>query len=256
MQGILTAFFALGMVVALIGGIAGLIDPSTFRFGQKVTPSRKQVAVISVGAFIASFIGLGVSAPKPTPEEMAKRAAAAAKAEAEEKAAEEAKAKVKAAQAVKAKAAEQTALRQGVIALWDEISENERPCANSLQETAAALERGNAYDAYDVASNGRHICRDAYFSMGKIAPPKQMKSDHRDGFKDAIEKCADTQLARKIALESMLVVIDGDQRPSAVQEARDAAETAQAGVALCVLAFMEAANAVDVSIGDYVKDRK
>lgn len=78
MQNFITGIFTLGAIVAIIGGVLGLIAPSVFRIGQmKENPSRKRIGAISFAAFIMSCVGVGVTAPEPTPEEKAVQAAAA-----------------------------------------------------------------------------------------------------------------------------------------------------------------------------------
>lgn len=76
-QDVVPALFSLALLACLVGGVLGLIAPSIYRFGRPERPSRKRIAAVSSGLFIASFIGLAVTVPEPTPEERAAQAAAA-----------------------------------------------------------------------------------------------------------------------------------------------------------------------------------
>ncbi len=81
-QDVVPALFSLALLASLVGGIIGLVAPSIYRFGRPERPSRKRIAAISLGLFIASFIGLAITVPEPTAEEKAAHVAAAAKAQA------------------------------------------------------------------------------------------------------------------------------------------------------------------------------
>jgi hypothetical protein len=91
--------------------------------------------------------------------------------------------------------------------------------------------------------------------MRKLSVPGRFEDEQKDQFQTAIRKCADSNLARQMAFDAMLAVIDGDERPSALQTVKDSGELAQAAGFLCVATFISAANAAGVSIESYVKDR-
>ncbi|WP_324740042.1 hypothetical protein U8326_09850 [Tsuneonella sp. CC-YZS046] len=225
-------------MTAIIGGIAGLIEPSTFRFGQQETPSRRRIAAISFAVFIVSLVGGGIAAPKPTPEERARpEQAAKAEAEAERKEKE---------QAAQAKAKKQKTRENEISALWSKIVDAEKDCSRRA-DIVSKLNWNDHYAAYRPVQEAREACRKSYWAMQKVKPSKSLSRSERDAFDEAIEVCADANLVPNV-LCSILTVLNGDMRPSAVQGIRDAGELAQATVAQCVVSFLKAAEGAGVSV--------
>lgn len=253
MQNFLSGLFALGVLIAFAGGILGVIAPSIFRIGRmKESPGRKKIVAVAGGVFIASFVGFVASVPEPTPEERAAQAAAAAKAQAERDAADKAEAQAKAEKAKQAKENERLADRRAVEKLWNQIADADKECSEKAK-TVAAVGASDRYEAYSAVTAAQSACRVAHYAIRELKVSDRFEGEAEEKFETAIRKCADSSLARQLAFEAMLPVLDGDERPSALQSVKDAGETAQLAGFQCVIGFISAANVVGVSIEEYVK---
>jgi hypothetical protein len=137
--------------------------------------------------------------------------------------------------------------------LYDKVIRIAKPCdeANSnAAETLQEVSRGRAtvFDAYGVAKAAEEQCSAVSAAMASIDVPDEIEGDAEDKVEEAVSKCRNAYTMRAMSLQTMLEVIDGDAKPSKVQEYRERAEAGQGGVLLCVASLFEAASSAGVEL--------
>lgn len=241
MREALGALFALLAMGLLAVSIVALIHPlKTIKLG-----SRKRAGAALGGSF-GLFILAGMVMPPPTPEELAERERAATEAKKleVERAAAEAK---------RLKPEITTAART----LWNTVTSHVGRCDEAGADVANYVgSRGaNIYDAYEMVQQARILCSSSASRVSDIDVPGAIPSANHDGFREALRTCRDAYYAKSSAYEQMARVIDGDSRPSAVAEAREAATRSQAGQMLCAIGFMEAANEAGLDVREVMGEK-
>jgi hypothetical protein len=141
-------------------------------------------------------------------------------------------------------------LRQETQALWNALVKTTAPCDAAAKEVGTATASGDVYSAYPVVKRGETVCQEAWLATRSLSAPASSTGEVEELFEKAIKTCSQASFARSSAFESMLKVIDGDSRPSAVNEAKEALTTAGMGPAACVAGMMAAAEKghVDMAI--------
>lgn len=231
--GALLALLAMGLLAV---SIVALIHPlKTIKLG-----SRKRAGAALGGSF-GLFILAGIVMPSPTPEELAEMERAAAETEKLE---------------TERAAAEAERLKPQITAaarmLWTNVTTQVGRCDEAGAAVADYVgSRGaNIYDAYQIVQQAENLCSSSATRVSDIDVPDAIPSEARGSFREAITTCRDAYYAKSSAYGQMARVIDGDARPSAVAEARDAATRSQAGQMLCALGFMEAASEAGLDVGE------
>lgn len=222
-------FLGLIGLVLIVVGLVRLMLPG-------LKDKRKQSRYILFGGF-AAFVVAVVIIPPPTPEQRA----AAAKAEAREKArADKAQAAEKAAAATAA-ATDKERLTGEVRRLWSAIVAAAQPCDSASEIIGAALKSGSMFNLYEASTRGVAACREASMDIGGLDAPASADGDLENAFEQAIDKCSTSQVSKQIAFEQLAEVANGDQRPSAIVEAREKMTSAGSGGLYCAAAFIETA---------------
>lgn len=228
-------------------GLAGLIG-----FVLAIVCLIKPIKALKMGTRKRALAGLGISfvvmmiggslMPDPTPEELAareaERAAAAEKA-AVEKADREKSEGERAAQEL---AAQKPAIATAAQSMWTQVSTQVSACDTASKYVADVAGRRNAsvYDLYPMVQQAQSRCSEAGTNVRRIDVPDAIPRDKRAAFAEAVTTCENAYYAKASAFDQMSKVLNGDMRPSAVSDARQAADRAQAGTMLCALGFMKA----------------
>lgn len=129
---------------------------------------------------------------------------------------------------------------QDVKGLWDQVITAGEACDTAGKAVVAAADKRDVYELYPVLKDGIEGCRTSYQATSELKPPAAATGEVKDAFKEAIDTCGMAHINKQMAFEAMAKVVDGDQRPSAVAEARSQAETAQMGQLACAAGFMKA----------------
>jgi len=213
--------------------------------GERPTgPVRKPMSKAAKGAlgcfglFVVAIIGFAPDVPTEGNEAAP---ASAAKAPAEAKASAPAKANP----LIKARADWKV--------LYDRALAIARPCdrANSAAAdklTAVSKGKATVFDAYGLASTAEQACTAAWQEMGDLKAPDTLPGATRDKLGETLERCELSYYSRKESLEILMKFLDGEQRPSIVQEYKDETESAQTGVLLCVAGLIQAGGEVGAEI--------
>lgn len=196
-----------------------------------------RVAASAVAGFLG-FIVIGESAPPVDPKAAQEKVAASTA-------------------APKVAAADQKALAEArstsFHAFYERVIDAARPCDeanNKAAETLQAVSGGGAtvYDAYGVAKAAEERCSVVSAEMARIDVPEEIEGEAEDKAEEAVSKCRNAYLMRTMSLQTMLEVIDGDAKPSKIQEYKERAEAGQGGVMLCVASLFDAASSAGVEL--------
>lgn len=228
--------------------------------------SRKRAGLVMAGSFVFFLIG-GLIVPPPSPEVVAAREAEAARTKAdrdaksaERKAVQDRKSAAEKKAADETAAAEAARLKPAMTAaatdLWTRINSTAKSCDDVSKTVADAAGRRNidAYTLYPIVGSARSICSVASLEVGRLEVPEAIPSLYRGAFEEAVDTCSNAYAAKASAFRSMAGVLDGNTRPSAVAAAQQNAERAQAGVMLCGLGFMKAANEAGLDLEEVLRD--
>lgn len=126
-------------------------------------------------------------------------------------------------------------------AIWSEVKGRMERCDGPTRRAAEALGTGNAYAAFAPTQAAAAACEDAWMKISAIDLPRSAKGEARKSLKEAIDVCEAAAYAKREALKSLLKVIDGDQRPSVMNEVTSEMERGKNGAMMCVIGFMAAA---------------
>ncbi len=202
--------------------------------------SRKRAAAGIGVSFVLFMIG-GTLLPKSTPEEQAERDANAQRAATESvaKSAEDVDQNAAAASATAER--EKAELTTAVKGMWTQVTTQLSSCdqAGEYVSEVAGRRNPNIYDLYEMVTQAETLCRTAASNVGGISVPNTVPREFRNTFRDSFRTCRDAYYMKSSAYRSMGRVLDGDARPSAVNEAREASRSAQAGTMLCAVGFLK-----------------
>lgn len=236
----------LSLLVLLVSVVALVWPLKSLKLG-----TRKR-ALLGIGASLLLFIVGGAIIPPAAPEQVAAREAQRAKEKAALDAIRAGEAKARADQAAAEFQRNKEAIALAAKGMWTQVTAQVGPCdeAGKHVATVAGRRNLNIYDLYPMVQQAQSICSDAGLNIGRIPVPAAIPSGDRAAFKEAIETCGNAYFAKGIAYDQMAKVLNGDMRPSAVNDAKQASEGAQAGTMLCAIGFMKAVGDTGLPLGD------
>jgi len=127
--------------------------------------------------------------------------------------------------------------------------------ASKTADVANGLETGSTtiYDAYSAATAQVAACKASWHELDGIEIPSVLAGPARDAAEKAREICSNTALTKQMGAETMQEVFDGNMKPSKIEEMRQHAEAAQAGVLACVAGATDVAMRAGVNLEDLPK---
>lgn len=247
-----------GMEMAVLGGLIALV--AIIGFVLAIVCLIRPIKALQMGTRKRALAGLGLSvvlmavsgamAPKPTPEELAEqeasRAAAMAKAASENADREKSDSE----RAATELARQKPAIAAASQSMWSQVGTQVSACDTASKYVADVSARRNAsvYDVYPMVQQAQSTCSEAAGNVRRIDVPSTIPSSKRRLFKEAISACQNAYYAKASAFDQMGRVLNGDMRPSAVNDARQAADRAQAGTMLCAIGFMKAGQEAGLTV--------
>lgn len=133
-------------------------------------------------------------------------------------------------------------LTQESKALWIHLHETMEPCDAATKDVQDIPKHASdAYQAYSVVKDAQEACENVSGKISALKPPPSAQGDVRKAFEDALEECSTAYFARSAAFSKVATVLDGDDRPSAVVEARKGVDAASVLGMGCALKFVQAA---------------
>ncbi|WP_406851475.1 hypothetical protein WEU32_07625 [Brevundimonas sp. BH3] len=196
-------------------GIVNLIKPQAWMKIKK----RRYGLLMMVGSFFA--IGWGGSMLPPVPEGSSVQAAVD-------------------------QPVPKTPVRDGVSqeefdVIWTNVKNHMARCDDPLTAAGTALESGDVYTAYGPTKSAAEACEAAWLDMGKIRVPKSAKGDAKTALKDALDTCNTAIYLKREALKQLQTVLDGDVRPSVMEDTKDKLERGGGLSTKCTFDFLAAA---------------
>ncbi|MDE8654728.1 hypothetical protein, partial [Novosphingobium album (ex Liu et al. 2023)] len=149
-------------------------------------------------------------------------------------------------------AAPSPATEAAVIAFKDSVMSAMAPCdeaSNQLAEAGKKLGSGTSvYDVYPVARAAETACSTSWSRLSDLDVPSALQGEAADAADTTIESCKDASVAKQISAKSMAEVLDGNMRPSAIEEVKSNAEEAQRSILACVANIYVTAGKANVDI--------
>jgi hypothetical protein len=145
------------------------------------------------------------------------------------------------------------AVTAAVQKLHDDIMAGVASCDEAGKALAAradgfATGSTSMYDGYRLAAQVEDSCRASWRDVSDIEVPAALTGLARDSAKETLDTCENAMIAKQMSGEAMKKVFDGDTRPSKVEDARQKAETSQAGTMACVAGIFDTANKAGVDL--------
>lgn len=119
-----------------------------------------------------------------------------------------------------------------------------------LQEKFAAATDGSGdfYSAYDEAQFAEQACHQNSRSVSAIEIPSVFSDKGQLAAENAIDACKSAMTAKAMMADSFSTVLDGDTRPSAISEVREAGNYVQLRMSECAANILEVNSANGISI--------
>lgn len=136
--------------------------------------------------------------------------------------------------------------KAAAIKFYKSVFAGLKGCDVAARETANVAERMQAgtasvYDGYNSATAQVAACRASSSDVRSIDVSDELSPVGREAAEKAQNTCSNMAVAKLMAGETAQEVFDGNMKPSKIQEMRERAETAQAGVMACALDAMAVA---------------
>ena len=142
-----------------------------------------------------------------------------------------------------------------MLALWHRVKTASASCDEANAHVADSLEllgkSTSIYTAYELTDSAYNICRESWWDLTQLEVTDSIEGDAADELKKALENCSNAYWLRKRSLDKLKTVLNGDMRPSALQDYKGDAQAAQGGVMACVAGMMGAGLKVGIDVKDF-----
>lgn len=148
--------------------------------------------------------------------------------------------------------ADQAAARRDVVQSVRQLLAAGAECDAAYNRAVEGLSNNDLFAAYSAATEGRDICQRVSSTIGDIEAPETAGSEKQAQLAEAFDTCRDAYFMRSMALDTLSEALDGNMRPSKVEEFRQHAEGSQSGIFACVGGVMGPATELGAT-GDDLK---
>lgn len=121
-------------------------------------------------------------------------------------------------------------------------------CDARNRTTIESMQAGDLYGSYTAATEAERTCRDVARRISNIRVPDSIPAAQREKTREALNRCSDAYHSRVAALNQTRTVLDGDARPSQVQEILDRQSETQTGIIECVVKFVTISGELGVDL--------
>lgn len=147
------------------------------------------------------------------------------------------------------------AVKAAAVEFYKSIFSNLAACDAAAKVTAEVPDRISAgsatmYDGYSAATAQVNACRESWSKVDKMEVPDALDGQAEEAAEKAKDTCANMAIAKQMGAETAQEIFDGDMKPSKLQEFKEQASTAQAGVIACAAATMDVALKAAVDLND------
>lgn len=122
--------------------------------------------------------------------------------------------------------------------VWSDVKTRMERCDGPTRRAAEALGTGDVYAAFAPTKAAAAACEDVWLKMSTFELPRAAKGEVRKALKEAIDICETATYAKREALQGLMKVLDGDQRPSVMEQVTSEMERGKAATTMCGIAFM------------------
>ena len=133
------------------------------------------------------------------------------------------------------------------VAWFSRILTANEPCDAGWDKIHPALERighgGDRFDAFAAAKDASAVCKTSWLAIGELPEAEGLSEAGARAAAKANDICAAAAFVRMGAAEAAMKVINGDSRPSVVNEAGDQARSAAGMVLACAAGGIKLARA-------------
>ena len=145
-------------------------------------------------------------------------------------------------------------LQNEIKDLWTQTLAVVSPCDAASKIVANTFSRSSSpYELYPVVSAAKQTCYSVSSSLGELKPPASASGPSKEAFEKAISDCSDAYGTRAYSLSLMMDVVNGENRPSDVQEAVDAMQVGNQAPLRCIAVFIDAVGKTGISGKDALK---
>lgn len=142
-------------------------------------------------------------------------------------------------------------LKADVRQWYGQVLATGTPCDNAMavlgeQLTAFGEGDGNVFDGYSAAKAAERICAAGWLAYSDIPEVEGLPSETEA--EETIETCKSAYFAKKEAASIAAEVMDGDMRPSKVDEMRQSVEAGNSDTMACVAGAMQVAVSVGIDL--------
>lgn len=122
--------------------------------------------------------------------------------------------------------------------VWSDVKSRSERCDGPTRRAGEALSTGDRYAAFAPTKAAAAACEDVWLKMSNVPLPKSAKGDVRKSLNDAIDTCETAVYAKREALQALLKVLDGDERPSTMNTVTTEMERGKNGSLMCGIGFL------------------
>lgn len=133
------------------------------------------------------------------------------------------------------------------LATWHMFQLTTEPCTTSTDAIYNDWKNADRYTIYPLLMTGQHDCGEAGAVISGLQPPDGASEAVRTKFGTALSDCGSAYSAVATAFKQMASVFDGNDRPSAVLEAKQASQAAADAKGACTMEMIEAVTSAGVS---------
>lgn len=139
-----------------------------------------------------------------------------------------------------------------IVKLYRDVLQASNPCDGAYTAVAESLQRigkgGTVVDAYARADEAEHICLTASGNMQRLKVPKGLPATPGKTLKEAMDSCEGMVTMRWASLGTMKKALDGDDRPSVINDYYKEADAGEARTIACVTGLMQGADQAGVKL--------
>jgi hypothetical protein len=110
-------------------------------------------------------------------------------------------------------------------------------CDDASNQAKALMNGGDPVDAYQATKSAEAVCLQSINAIGDLKSPESASYDLGKEFDQSRAVCQDAYESKRGVLLRVLKILNGDNRPSTVADAREKTEQANDGIDACLAAM-------------------
>ncbi|MBS0296426.1 MAG: hypothetical protein JSR45_08950 [Proteobacteria bacterium] len=123
-----------------------------------------------------------------------------------------------------------------------------QPCEHGWTTVQPALKSGNVQDGYNIATTAKTACMTAWTGVNSVKFGDATPQPHRDKLNNDLNECSHAYLTKATALSGIAEVLNGDGKPSKVQQVQYEIASANEKVTSCLTNYAADAKAAGMKL--------